>query len=316
MHNIITLKTPTALVRVAPQLGGSVISYTVREAESQPWQEVFRPVTYDEKNAHSEHNIQSGRGAGMFPLLPFSNRIFNARLQFQDKTYALRNNHQNSQKAEPHAIHGVGCHVPWQVAHVNVEADCCTKVTLKMSHTANEDWPWNFEATQTYELKKNELHCSLSLTNASAAPFPAGLGWHPYFAYTPQTTLQASIDTDVITKSQWNFNTPQNIAYIAASSPVDAGFSGLNGEIDLCYHSDLDSGLAINGIKILASENLRHLIVYTPKNELPNQSCCGIEPVSHAIDGFNRAERGETGTGRLTLAPMETIQARLSISPY
>ena len=53
--------------------------------------------------------LASARQSGSYPLVPFSNRIERATLQWQGTSHPLVNNNA----PEPHAIHGIGWQRPW-----------------------------------------------------------------------------------------------------------------------------------------------------------------------------------------------------------
>ena len=55
--------------------------------------------------------LASARQSGSYPLVPFSNRIERATLQWQGTSHPLVKNNA----PEPHAIHGVGWQRPWAV---------------------------------------------------------------------------------------------------------------------------------------------------------------------------------------------------------
>ena len=104
--------------------------------------------------------------------MPFSNRIAQATLLWQGTQHPLvRNN-----GAEPHAIHGVGWQRPWEV----LESDSDFAM-LAYEHRPDAAWPFAFDSSQTLRLRGGTLELTLSLTNQSQRPAPAGLGWHPYF---------------------------------------------------------------------------------------------------------------------------------------
>lgn len=89
---IIELEHGHARVRIAPDLGGSITAFTWRDRP------VLRPTP---SAALADRNV---RLASCYPLVPYSNRIRNARLVFRGRDYALARNFG----AHPHAIHGVG----------------------------------------------------------------------------------------------------------------------------------------------------------------------------------------------------------------
>ena len=69
---------------------------------------------------------------------------------------------------------------------------------LEYRHPAGA-WPWAYHATQRFTLTPSGLTVELSLSNQSAAPMPAGLGWHPYFPRTPRVTITADVRAMLLT---------------------------------------------------------------------------------------------------------------------
>ena len=69
--------------------------------------------------------MDNPRQGGCFPLGPFSNRIGQARLEWEGQTYELE-----STPPGPHAIHGVGWQRPWTVTEQEPH-----RVAMAYSHT-------------------------------------------------------------------------------------------------------------------------------------------------------------------------------------
>jgi hypothetical protein len=142
------------------------------------------------------------RGHACYPLVPYSNRIANARLAVSGRVLELARNFGE----HPHAIHGVGWQRPWRVLAHNA-----TSALLALEHTAAgvgaRAWPWPFRATQSFALCADRggatLTVKLALANAGDAPFPFGLGFHPYFPRTPTTALEFEA------QSYWETDTTQ-----------------------------------------------------------------------------------------------------------
>src|SRR4030095_7913875 len=95
-------------------------------------------------DAHAAANV---RLAACYRLVPYSNRIRDARLRFAGADHALARNFGN----HPHAIHGVG----WQRAW-HIDSSSARRAVMTYEHTAVGDdaraWPWSFQATQAFEL--------------------------------------------------------------------------------------------------------------------------------------------------------------------
>jgi aldose 1-epimerase len=156
----LTLQCGDAICEVYPAIGGSIGRWTIGD------QAMMRTATPEA--------IARGDALGMasFPLVPYSNRIGHAQFDWAGETVTLSPNFA----PEPHAVHGVGWRRAWQI--MATQAD---RVTLKLHHDADEEWPWPFTATQVIVLGADELVLSLTTTNDADRPLPLGFGHHPYF---------------------------------------------------------------------------------------------------------------------------------------
>ncbi|MEO6749521.1 MAG: aldose 1-epimerase, partial [Casimicrobiaceae bacterium] len=235
-----------------------------------------------------------------YPLVPWSNRIRDARLVANGVSHALRRNFGE----HPHAIHGVG----WQRAWTATQVDA-THAQLALSHDAQGDalsaWPWAFDATQAFTLAAHPTRATLATTlticNRGEHAFPFGLGWHPFFPRAASTTLRFAADgvwhndptqlplTHTTVPAQWDFSAARAIDAIA----LDNVFTGWRG------HAVLDDEARGLRIGIAADTACRCLVVFAP----PQHDYVAIEPVTHETDAFNRRARGERGTGTRMLPP-------------
>ena len=239
--------------------------------------------------------------ASSFPLVPFSNRIADARFAFQGRVYQLEQN----LPPEPHAIHGQGWQSPWVV-----EQASDGRAELTFGH-AVPGTPLDYRARQTFALHEDGLEIALELTNAGAGPMPAGLGHHPYFIRTDGVTLRARLDhvwlpderkipqQRVPLPAAWDFADGLAlrpwISIIASAAGTDA---------PSCTGPSWISRFVIE-----AGPIFRHLVIYVP----PGQDFFCIEPVSHVNDGFNMLERGVEGTGVRVLAPGQTLAGTIRL---
>jgi aldose 1-epimerase len=153
----ITLRQGAAQASLLPHLGGAVGSFTV-EGHA-----VLRPTP-----EHATDPLETA----CFPLVPYPNRIAAGRFTFAGKAYAIPPNHP----AFPHPLHGLGWLKPWAVT-----AQTQNTAALTCSHKADENWPWDWSATQRFELSEHALRITLELVNGAEQAMPAGLGLHPYF---------------------------------------------------------------------------------------------------------------------------------------
>lgn len=293
-----------ARLRVAPAVGGALVALRWRDVD------VLRPTPHA---ALSEGNV---RACASYPLVPYSNRIRDARLSFDARTCALARNFGE----HPHAIHGVGWQRPWKVAWRTEDA-----TGLALEHAARtpadkEAWPWPFEARQTLRLAARGdgasiLHATLAIRNMGDTPFPCGLGWHPYFPKRADTLLHFAAASVWINDptglpvtceaipEQWRFERPRAVDGLI----VDNVFNGWSGRAHLAQPA--------NGVRVAldADRACARLVVYAPAG----RDFIALEPVTHETDAFNRAAAGAADTGMRVLPPAAAFSCtmRLTVAP-
>ncbi|WP_420703422.1 hypothetical protein [Brucella intermedia] len=111
--------------------------------------------------------------AGAYPLIPYHNRLSNAGISVDQRVVSLAAN----PAALPHTLHESSHTRPWTL----FSHDSC-RIVMKLDYEPDGHWPWRFKAVQDFELSGSDLKLSISLTNRSESPMPAGLGWHPYLS--------------------------------------------------------------------------------------------------------------------------------------
>ncbi|MDP2817316.1 MAG: aldose 1-epimerase [Polaromonas sp.] len=201
---------------------------------------------------------------------------------------------------EPHAIHGIGWQRPWQVLDQGDDL-----LLLACEHRADAAWPFAFDASQTFCIRRDVLELTLSMTNQSAVPAPAGLGWHPYFV------KRAGSHIAFDATGRWEMSGEKlpthcqpsaGLATDCASLDVDHCFDGWNGSVTLrdeLLHTRINASLS-------------RLVVFTNTT----RGFVAIEPVSHVNNAVNLlqadAARAED-LGLEVLAPGESMSAQMSI---
>jgi len=285
-------------VELAPDVGGAIAAFTYRGRD------VLRP-TPDE--ARREGNV---RLHACYPLVPYSNRIADARLAFAGNAYTLARNFGE----HPHAIHGVG----WQRRWTVVEHSGAS-IRLALEHRphagAAHAWPWPFDAWQSMALTADgnvaTLTLVLGIRNAGNEPFPFGLGWHPYFPRDDATALGFRAE------GLWQTDSTQlPTAHVAATADqcfhparaiggtvLDNVYTGWSGEASL---TDATQRIETT---IRADRACAFLVVYAP----PSRTFIALEPVTQMTDAFNRADRGERATGTRVLAPEAGFSCTMQI---
>jgi aldose 1-epimerase len=286
---LVRLQRSDFTLDLCPQWGGAIAAFHKGDrALLRPGGDVF---------------LQSGdpRLAACFPLVPFSNRVADARFRFRGQSHELARNFP----PEPHAIHGYGWQNPWAVA-----AASPGRAELSFRH-AVAGTPFDYRSRQIFALLDGGLEIALEVTNAGDGPMPAGIGLHPYFIRTDGVRLRAGLDhvwlpderkipqRRVPLPAAWDFARGLRLAPL----DLDHCFGGWDGRAEL-HWPETDLTLLIE-----AAPPLGHLVIYVP----PGADSFCIEPVSHVNDGFNLLERGVEGTGVRILAPGEALGAAIRL---
>lgn len=237
--------------------------------------------------------------AGCFPLVPFCNRIREGQFDFRGRTVRLAPN--MSGDASP--IHGQAWLGRW-----HIDRSGPSGATMSFAYPGGE-WPWRYEARQTFALDPGGLTVDLHCTNQSADPMPCGLGLHPYFPCSAGTTLATrvehvwTVDEKVLPIER----RPATGQYDISGGPI-CGRGLDNGYDGWCGAARIETpGLPFQiG---LSSPDARFFQIYSPR-------AGGIlvaEPVSHANAALNAPEGLWDRLGLSVLAPGETMSLRMRI---
>jgi aldose 1-epimerase len=253
---------PTEIM-LAPEIGGGIACFRHEGVD------VMRPAT---REAIESRNPL---GLACFPLVPYSNRIRHGRFIFDGREVRLPLNYGS----HPHSIHGHGWQSPW-----TVEAQHVDRATLVYEHRADA-WPWDYRATQSFELATGKLTVRLAIENRSESRMPAGLGLHPYYVRTPRMTLRTKLD------GWWETDAEQMpVGYSPAGATDDDWSSWLHGPITTDNVFSGWNGRAVLGwpergleLTMTADDSARHMVIYAPV-EAP---FAVIEPVTHPTDALN-----------------------------
>jgi aldose 1-epimerase len=279
MRRMVELRAGELICRIAPALGGCITQLALG---GEP---VLRP---------SPANLQTARQSGSYPLVPFSNRIGGATLQWQGTLHPLvRNN-----GAEPHAIHGIGWQRAWEVLDSEP-----TYALLSFEHRPDAGWPFAFDASQTVRVSPQAAEFTLSITNQSGRDAPAGLGWHPFFVKRPGSRLELK------TAGRWEMGDDKLPTRRLPHAGIDADIAQL--DVDHCFDGwDGVAFLRDSVFDIRLRSNLSRVVVFTT----PARDHIALEPVSHVNNVLALARNGDPAAlGLVTLAPGESFSAQMTI---
>lgn len=148
----LTLRCATLVCELKPELGSCIAGL---------WSNGISVV-----QSTAADQLESVRQSGSFPLVPYSNRIARALLNWHGQGYPLHKNWQ----LDPHSIHGVGWDRPWAV----VSHDAAS-AQLVLRHPGDASWPFAFEATQNIARSVNSFHLNLGICNLEEYAASPGL---------------------------------------------------------------------------------------------------------------------------------------------
>lgn len=293
---LVELRAGAAVLGISPATGGSITRYaSVREDRTYEW---MRPAPPDAIANRSAGAMSS------FPLVPFSNRIRDARFRFRGRSIQLPQNFG----PEPHAIHGHGWRAPWTVVSRTEQ-----ELTLAYRHPA-DSWPWSYLAEQRFSLTPEALTVRFAVTNEAADPMPVGFGLHPYYLRTPHARLTAAVGR------MWRADAAAMPAELVAAPPelapgaagldpnttvLDNNFVGFGGRYQIVW-PEWNARLTVTAEPVYSC-----LVIYTPDGR---DFFCA-EPATNCIDGFNLAADGRSDTGLIVLDPNDTAAGDVVFMP-
>ncbi len=252
----------------------------------------------------------SVRRMASYPLVPYSNRIANGRFDFDGQTRSLRLNFGD----HPHPLHGLGWQREWKLEQTS-EASAVMTLAHRPEQDGAADWPWAFDATQTFVLTGTSLTVTLAYHNLADSVVPVGLGWHPYFPRTlngqdatlefcadsvwmmDETALPSAMES---IPEKWNYRQARPLGRPA----LDNCFAMWHGEARIAWPG---SGMAI---RMSASEELGHLVVFTPAAPA---DFFAVEPVSHANNAINLSTPTIHGMKEVATGATLEVTMRLAI---
>ncbi|MDB5913805.1 MAG: hypothetical protein JWP22_2480 [Ramlibacter sp.] len=239
--------------------------------------------------------LTSARQAGLYALVPFSNRIGHASLVWEGTQHPLVRNNGD----EPHAIHGVGWQRPWSV----LDADEGSAM-LAYEHRPDASWPFAFDCSHTLRLRHGALELTLALTNQSGKAAPVGLGWHPWFVKRAGSRIAFR------SSGRWEMGDDKLPTQRKPDPGLDTDCAAL--AVDHCYDGwDGVVHLRDDRLHVRVRSELTRLVVFTE----PGRDSIAVEPVSHVNNAVHLYASGAAAAdlGLRVLAPGETLVAQMSI---
>lgn len=290
---LVTIRAGELALDLAPEAGGTIAGLAWRGFE------VLRrtdPIALAARDP---------RGSACFPMVPYCGRIAHGRFPFDGRDRQLALNFA----PQPHSIHGTGWRRAWDVT-----AQDASSATLALDHVLPRDgaehWPWPYRAVQRFAVTGNRLHATMTVTNAGAAPFPAAVGFHPYFPRTRDVRLTAKVSGMWLQDPTLK---PTEHVKLPAEYPFPSGLAMDPVRFDKCL-TGWDGTAVIEWPEArmratMTSPGTRHLVVYTP----PEPAIMCVEPQSIVPDAFNLHARGVPDTGYAVLQPGEKLSIAMNL---
>jgi aldose 1-epimerase len=283
---IVSLAAGDLAVELVPAVGGAVRSFRWR---GRP---VFRDGPAEMTDANS---------GGSYPLVPFSNRVRDGVFSFRGREVRLSPN----LPPQKHPLHGQGWRSAWRT-----EAAEAARAVLVFDHAPGE-WPWAYQARQSFELDPRGLFMRLECRNTGSEPMPCGLGFHPYFPAGPETVLSTevtevwTIDDEVMpVRREPGVGRYDLRERRVNGADLDNGYEGWSGRAELRQPKFT--------IRI-SSPEARRFQVYAP----PEGGIVVAEPVTNANAALNQPEDRWPELGLHVLEPGESLSlsARFDVVP-
>ncbi|EPE94215.1 aldose 1-epimerase [Rhizobium grahamii] len=227
-------------------------------------------------------------GSSCYPLVPFGNRVKGNAFSFGGAEYRLRPNTD----WDKHYLHGEGWQSDWSIVGQ-------TPASVEMSFThSGGNTPYVYKAHQRFALDEAGLTMTLMVENRGEHAMPFGIGWHPYFPMTPNTTLLASARKFWTEVEDWlpgkQTAIPENLDF---SSPaplphqwVNNGFEDWSGEALITWPEWNTS------LHLTADAIFKHAFVFVSDTTFDptfKRDYFCFEPMTHLANGHNMSGLGD-----------------------
>jgi len=255
--------------------------------------------------------LRSSSDCASFLLLPWSNRIREARFRFRGRDYQLASNFPDGT-----AIHGVVRGLPWRI-------DTGDGTSLSGTFDSREhpgiNFPFAFRARAEFWVDGPRFGSRITLQNQDTAPMPGGFGHHPYFL---RTLMGEGDHVELQIPCTEHF---ELVGCIPGAPPVAldqrVDFRAMrrlgDQHIDDCLTTRAgDDPVRFRYVESGAQMSLHFdpllstVVLYVPQHH----DYFAVEPVTNANDGFNLHDKGIRNSGVFVLEPGEERAASFVLS--
>jgi aldose 1-epimerase len=259
-------------ISILPQLGGMLNAYSVNGVN------VIDGISLDQDGIDDYFSTFKSS-----VLLPYPNRISDAKFDFNGKEHRLHCNEENLNNA----LHGFIYNKTFKIIDSNCDADHGMVLLQYVYEGGEEGFPYPFEVTLEYNFYiSGRLTCKCGIKNVGKETMPLGIGWHQYFSFgdtVDDLSLTFSPDQQLKVNEKM-IPTGEKVAVEAVSGKIgnstyDDCFT-LKGHFVSLKHPELGE------LIIDCGQDYPFLQFYTP----PHRRSIAIEPMTCPPNVFNNRE--------------------------
>lgn len=238
----------------------------------------------------SEDGVQTHGGMAM--LLPFANRVRNAKYLWEGNEYSLPQNNGR------HSIHGLTRDLTWNLEKTSENKVSCSLVLSSPSY------PTHVALKVTYEVSGTAFTVLIEAENNGKNPAPFMAGMHPYFNFNGSWSLESMQNLIRLNYESGYFPdgsmTPVKPKTLNSASGIAFDNTYLTNSIPTLFAGD-------RKIRI-ENTNMPYLVLYN--GEFARGTSVAAEPMSAAPDSYNN------GIGLVAIPPGEKFQCSASFRLY
>ncbi len=242
-------------------------------------------------------------------LIPWPNRIAAGRYAFDGEEHQLA----ITEPERNAALHGLACWLPWTLQDHGPD-----RVTLSFRILPSPGYPFQLDTTVEYRLDAEGLRVTTTSVNTGDRRCPYGLGFHPYVAAAPSSTIdECALTFDVrrrllpdellipkgdepVAGGAFDFRTARQVGALS----LDDAFT------DVVRDPQGRSWARLEGVDgrtsaVWADQNFGYWQAYSA-DRLPepmSRRAMALEPMTAAPNAFS------TGDGLIRLDPGESLTA-------
>jgi len=196
---------------------------------------------------------------GMYPMAPWAGRLRGNRVAWNDQRYDLPLSY------EGWALHGTCLDRAGRV----VARDASSLAVRFEDHPS---WPWPAAVEVAWRLEPHALVTSLSV-EALDDPFPAVVGWHPWFRRelgTGEPVRWAVDATEQLVRGDDHLPTGERIPYDASAGPFDDAFVVPSGRASLTWPGALAIDVVSEGSWYVVFDGRPEAVCLEPQSGPPD----------------------------------------------